>query len=92
MTTFTVWKFDSPDGAEQAASVLKAAAKDGLVKIIDDTVASWPVGAARPDTKQSHEEVWHSTGWGALWGPRDRSAVLRTGDRRRGGSRDRRHQ
>jgi hypothetical protein len=27
MTTFTVWKFDSPDGAEQAASVLKVAAK-----------------------------------------------------------------
>ena len=34
MTTFTVWKFDSPDGAEQAAAVLKVAAKDGLVKII----------------------------------------------------------
>ena len=28
MTTFTVWKFDSPDGAEQAASVLKVAAKE----------------------------------------------------------------
>ena len=68
MTTFTVWKFDNPDGAEQAASVLKVAAKDGLVKIVDHAVASWPDGAARPDTKQSHEEAWHSTGWGALWG------------------------
>jgi uncharacterized membrane protein len=68
MTTFTVWKFDSPDGAEQAAAVLKVAAKDGLVTIVDHAVASWPDGAARPDTKHSHDQAWHSTGWGALWG------------------------
>ena len=68
MTTFTVWKFDSPDGAEQAASILKDAAGEGLVKIVDHAVVSWPIGAPRPATKQSHEETWHSTGWGALWG------------------------
>jgi uncharacterized membrane protein len=68
MTTFTVWKFESADGAEEAASVLKAAAREGLVTIVDHAVASWPVGASRPDTKQSHDETWRSAGWGALWG------------------------
>ena len=35
MTTFTVWKFDSPDGAEDAARTLKGAASEGLVKIVE---------------------------------------------------------
>ena len=33
MTTFTVWKFDDPGGAEHAASILKSAEADGLVNI-----------------------------------------------------------
>ena len=68
MTTFTVWKFDTPDGAERATSVLKAGAEDGLVKIVDHVIVSWPVGASRPETSQSHEEAWHSAGRGTLWG------------------------
>jgi len=68
MTTFTVWKFDNPDGAGRAASVLKDAQAEGLVKILDHAVVTWPVGASRPDLKQRHEESWRSTGWGALWG------------------------
>jgi len=68
MTTFIVWKFDDPDSAEHAASVLKDAAEDGLVKIVDHAVVSWPADASRPDTKHSHDEAWHSAGWGALWG------------------------
>src|SRR3954470_16728386 len=68
MTTFTVWKFDEPSGADRAASVLQDAAAEGLVKIVDHAVVSWPVGASRPSTKQAHEETWRGTGWGALWG------------------------
>ena len=68
MTTFTVWKFDEPEGAEHAASVLKAAAADGLVKILDHAVISWPVGVARPETTHGHEETLRGAGWGALWG------------------------
>ena len=68
MTAFTVWKFDSPDGAEHAATVLKGCEKDGLVKIVDHAVVSWPEGASHPTTKQAHEETWRGTGWGALWG------------------------
>ena len=68
MTAFTVWKFDSPDGADRAASTLKRAASEGMVKVLDHAVVSWPVGAARPSTSQGHEENWRGTGWGAFWG------------------------
>lgn len=68
MTAFTVWKFDAPDGAERAASMLKNAESDGLIKVLDHAVVSWPVGASQPSTRQGHEETWRGTGWGAFWG------------------------
>jgi len=68
MTAFTVWKFDDPAGAEQSCAALEGAERDGLVKILDHAVVSWPVGASRPDTSHSHDEGWRDTGWGALWG------------------------
>jgi uncharacterized membrane protein len=68
MTTFTVWKFDSPDGADQAVSILKGAQSDNLITIVDHAVVSWPPGASRPNTKQAHEDTWRGTGWGAFWG------------------------
>ena len=68
MATFTAWKFDNPDGAEQAAGILKDAESEGLIKILDHAVVSWPVGAAKPKMKQSRDSKWHDTGWGAFWG------------------------
>ena len=68
MAAFTVWKFDGPDGADSAASVLKDCERDNLIKILDHAVVSWPADAAQPHTKQGHEETWRGTGWGALWG------------------------
>ena len=68
MTTFTVWKFDSPEGAAHAAGQLHDAANDGLVKVLDHAVVSWPVGASHPDTKHSHDDERRGAGWGALWG------------------------
>jgi uncharacterized membrane protein len=68
MTTFTVWKFDDPDKAEQAASIVKYAAGDGLVKVVDHAVVSWPKGADKPETHHEHERAVHHTGWGLFWG------------------------
>ena len=68
MTAFTVWKFDDPGGADHAASLLKDAESDRLVKILDHAVVSWPRGASKPKTEQRHEETWRGTGWGAFWG------------------------
>jgi uncharacterized membrane protein len=68
MTTFTVWKFDSPDGAAHTESILKEAQSDGLVKVVDHAIVSWPVGEDKPITKHGNEEKWRGAGWGALWG------------------------
>lgn len=68
MTAFTVWKFENPQGADHASSLLKSAAHDGLVRIMDHAVVSWPVGAGRPTTRHGHDDTWRGTGWGAFWG------------------------
>ena len=68
MTAFTVWKFEDPQGAEHASSLLKEAAHDGLVRIMDHAVVSWPVGAEHPTTKHGHDDIRHGAGWGVFWG------------------------
>ncbi len=68
MTTFTVWKFDNPEGAKAAERIVKDAEADHLVEIVDHAIVSWPVGASRPDTSHGHDSTARSTGWGAFWG------------------------
>lgn len=68
MTAFTVWKFDTPEGAGKAARLVQSAETDGLVKVHDHAIVSWPVGAKKPETKQGHESNWRGGGWGAFWG------------------------
>jgi uncharacterized membrane protein len=68
MTTFSVWKFDDADGAARAVKLLKDATSDGLVKIDDHAIVSWPKGAAHPETKHGHDETWHGAAWGSVFG------------------------
>jgi uncharacterized membrane protein len=68
MTTFAAWKFETPEGAEKSLQVLKAAAADGLVTVVDSAVVSWPPGEKRPALHHQHEAGKRSAGWGALWG------------------------
>jgi uncharacterized membrane protein len=68
MATFTVWKFDDPEGAEHGSDILKDCAREGLIKILDHAVVSWPEGADQPTTHHSHDDNWRGAGWGALWG------------------------
>jgi uncharacterized membrane protein len=68
MTTFTVWKFDEPDGASRAEAALEAAAGDGLVTIVDHAVLSWAADADKPDLRHKHDSGKRGAGWGALWG------------------------
>lgn len=68
MTAFTVWRFDTPDGAASAAQVLRDAAGDGLVTVLDHAVVSWAPGADRPTAHHTHEDEKRGAGWGALWG------------------------
>ncbi|MDC7121432.1 DUF1269 domain-containing protein [Cellulomonas fimi] len=68
MTTFTAWKFDSPDGARKAQEALKGAARDGLVTIVDHALVEWPADASRPDVHHSNDDKKRGAGWGAFWG------------------------
>ncbi len=68
MTAFTVWKFDDPDGATEAAVSLRSAAAGHLVKVLDHAVVRWPEGASHPTTTHGHEETHRGAGYGALWG------------------------
>jgi uncharacterized membrane protein len=68
MTTFTVWRFDDPDGASQAVSILKDAQADKLIKIVDHAVVSWPADAPQPTTDAVHDDKRRGTGWGAFLG------------------------
>lgn len=68
MTAFTVWKFEDPQGADHASSLLRDASHDGLVRIMDHAVVSWPVGADHPTIKHGHDDTRHGTGWGVFWG------------------------
>jgi uncharacterized membrane protein len=68
MTTFTAWKFDTPDGAQAACDQLDLAREAGLVKVIDRAVLEWPEGADKPTLRQTHEDEVRATGWGAFWG------------------------
>ena len=69
MATFTVWKFDDPDGAGRAERLVLDAEADGLVTIVDRAVVSWPGGAKRPTTRHSEvDEMQREAGWGAFWG------------------------
>lgn len=68
MTTFTVWKFEDPDGAGKAESTLKSAASEGLVTIVDHAVMSWPADADKPELHHEHDSSKRGAAWGALWG------------------------
>ena len=68
MATFTVWKFDSPDGAENVLSTLEQLQKEELIQVHDAAVVTYPEGARKPKTKQLNSLVGSGALGGAFWG------------------------
>jgi uncharacterized membrane protein len=64
MATLTVWKFDSPGGAESALAQLERVQKEELIQVNDAAYVFWPEGRKKPKTKQ----LSHMAGAGALGG------------------------
>ena len=54
MATFSVWKFDSADGAENTLTTLERLQKEELIRVHDAAVVTWPEGRRKPKTKQLH--------------------------------------
>lgn len=64
MATLSVWKFDSPQGAEDALGLLGRLQKEQLIRVQDAAYVSWPPERKKPRTK----EMGKLTGVGALGG------------------------
>lgn len=68
MSTLTVWKFQSAEGAEDVEATLISLQKEGLIKILDAAVVSWPADRSKPRTKQLLNLVGAGALSGTFWG------------------------
>ena len=68
MATLTVWKFDSPTGAQEAANTLERLSKQGLITVHDAAVVEWEEGKKKPKTRQLQNMTAVGALSGAFWG------------------------
>ncbi|MGA9378379.1 MAG: DUF1269 domain-containing protein [Phormidium sp.] len=68
MTTLTVWKFNTADGAEKAMAKLAELQKQELIEIEDAAIVSWPQGRKKPKTRQAVDLTTTGAIDGAFWG------------------------
>jgi uncharacterized membrane protein len=72
MATLTVWKFDSPEGADEAAATLRELAREKLVVLHDAATVTWETGTKKPRTRQlastTRSGALGGTFWGLLFG------------------------
>ena len=68
MATLTVWKFETPEGAQQAEDALLALQKQELIQVQDAAIVSWEEGKKKPKTHQSNNTTGIGALGGAFWG------------------------
>ncbi|MGE3284608.1 MAG: DUF1269 domain-containing protein [Pseudonocardia sp.] len=68
MSTLSVWRFDTPDGAAKAVSTLEGLSKQQLITVHDAATVSWAEGAKKPKTQQLHNLAGAGALGGAFWG------------------------
>lgn len=68
MNTVTVWKFDTPQGADKALGKLKELHKDLFLQLHDAAVVSWEPGHRHPKTRQLQSAAGVGMLSGAFWG------------------------
>jgi uncharacterized membrane protein len=68
MTTLAALKFGTPDGADQALSLLQGLQKQQLITIQDAAIVSWPANGKKPKTRQTHSMAAAGALGGAFWG------------------------
>ena len=66
--TLSIWKFTSPEGAEQALRTLARLQADRLITVQDASVVSWPEGRRKPRTWQARDLAGPAALSGAFWG------------------------
>src|SRR5262245_52723013 len=68
MTTLTVWKFDSAEGAQKALDLLTKLSQQRLIELLDAAIVSWPAGAKHPATRHLVNMTGVRALDGAFWG------------------------
>ena len=68
MTTLTVLKFNTPEGANQMLDKITSLQKMELIKIVDAAIVTWPAGKSKPKTKQLVNMAGMGAMQGAFWG------------------------
>lgn len=68
MATLTVWKYDTPDGAEEAIRILQGLAHDDVIVIHDAATVRWDEGTKKPKTQQLAGATGVGALGGAFWG------------------------
>lgn len=68
MATFTVWQFDTAEGADAAEQTLQSLAKEQLIEVHDAAIVTWPDDRKRPKTRQLHSTTSAGALGGGFWG------------------------
>jgi uncharacterized membrane protein len=68
MSTLSIWKFDTPEGAAAALRTLGDLQNQRLIRIDDASVVSWPEGKRKPRTYQAAGGSGTAALSGAFWG------------------------
>jgi uncharacterized membrane protein len=66
--TLTVWKFNTPQGAGEAAQTLEALARQNVVTLHDAATVSWEEGQTKPTTNQLASTTAAGALGGSFWG------------------------
>jgi len=68
MTTLTVLKFPTADGADMMLDRLQQLQLQQLITVQDASIVTWPVGARKPKTRQLNSTTGAGALGGAFWG------------------------
>ena len=68
MATLTIWRFDSPDGAQLAVHRVESLARNQLITVHDAAVVWWMPDHRRPKLRQLSNLAGRGALSGAFWG------------------------
>lgn len=68
MATLTVWRYDSTDGAAQAAAILDDLQRAHQIVVEDAAIVTWDVGKRKPRTQQLTSTSAAGALSGGFWG------------------------
>jgi uncharacterized membrane protein len=68
MSALTIWKFNSPTGADVAEETVLDLQKKGLIEVEDAATVSWPSTKKKPKTRQLNRLAGLGALDGAFWG------------------------